>query len=133
MDIKKLQIYLTSAEFVEETEKLFNVLEKDQLFNTGLNENDYQGLPIGRFRELQVKRFQRLLEYGFTWLKTRHHHLVYVLDTINKAIGMRRGINFGVCVLKSFFVVLFFGSEIFRSAWNKDIVLLQQFASVFLF
>ena len=108
MDCKRLSIYLTNEVFVTETDAIFKTLERDSIFNTGLNTSDYESLSINDFRKLQYKRVERLLEYGFTWLSKHYFNVVYVMATMDESIGMKRGINFGVCQSFSFFFFLLF-------------------------
>ena len=97
MNKKKLAKFITSEKFYRETESVYKTLERDELFNDGLNFNDYASMSIDEAREYSIQRLKRLYEYGFTNLP--YFPLHFALTAVEVDNDTRRGIQFGVCVL----------------------------------
>ena len=114
METKKLSRFITNDEFINETEVVYNTLEKDELFNDDVNHNCLAGMPIDQARKYSIKRLKRLYEYDFHQNYFSFH---YALTAVQVDNDTRRGINFGVClflfVLKKFFSPFLFPFFIF--------------------
>ena len=95
MDIKELSRFITNDEFVNETEIVYNTLERDRLFNDGVNHNSIAGMSVDEARAYSIKRMKRLYEYDFKNLKFFSLH--FAMTAVQVDNDTRRGINFGVC------------------------------------
>lgn len=62
---EKLAVHLFGDKYVTGLSKIFETLEKDELFNNGMNLNDYTKMPCDKKRRLQTMRARRLYEYSF--------------------------------------------------------------------
>ena len=98
-DIKKLSRFITSDEFVNETEIVYNTLERDDLFNDGVNHNSIANMSVDEARAYSIKRLKRLYEYAFN---LNFFNLHYAMTAVQVDNDTRRGINFGVCWISIF-------------------------------
>ena len=95
MDTKKLLRFITSDEFVNDSDAVYNTLEKDKLFNDGVNHNSCADMSLDEAREYSMKRLRRLYQYDF---QQKFFNLHFALTAIQIDNDTRRGINFGVCL-----------------------------------
>ena len=61
----KLNIHVFGKKYTESLHAFFDTLEKDPLFNLGMNLNEYSSLEVNEKRLLHLKRARRLYEYQF--------------------------------------------------------------------
>ena len=99
MNARKLARFIATEDFVNHVDTVFDTLKNDELYNDGLNENDYANLPIGGLRELAIKRLKRLYVYG---LEIPYFPFAYSLLCLDANVETRRGVQFGVRALLLF-------------------------------
>ena len=96
-----------SKKYVELLKAFFETLEKDPLFNMGMNLNEYSSLKTNEKRLLHVKRARKLCEYQF--LKNKYATgYSDALCMIGMPGGMIFSLNKSVCVFPSTFLLLQF-------------------------
>ena len=90
---RELSIYVTTKKYVEGIENILKTLEKDELFNNGMNYNDYASLTLDELRDLCTQRARRTISYDFPREANigTAHSLIHHGD-------LKRGINAGVCL-----------------------------------
>lgn len=93
MDTKKLLRFITSDEFVNDSDAVYNTLEKDKLFNDGVNHNSCADMSLDEARDYSMKRLRRLYQYDF---QQKFFNLHFALTAIQIDNDTRRGINFGL-------------------------------------
>ena len=93
MDTKKLLRFITNDEFVYDSDAVYNTLEKDKLFNDGVNHNSCADMSLDEVREYSTKRLRRLYQYDF---QEKFFSLHFALTAIQADTRTRRGINLGV-------------------------------------
>ena len=89
---RELSIFVTTKKYVEGIENIHKTLEKDELFNNGMNYNDYASLTLDELRLLCIRRNRRTISYSFSReanIGTAHQHIHHG--------DIKRGINAGVC------------------------------------
>ena len=104
MNCRKLANHIYgSADLFPRVDTICKALEKEPLFNTGLNENDYASMSANQLRELAVKRYRRLLELGYD---LREGALLHVINQLDMNLELKRGSSMGVGL--SIFLYFFF-------------------------
>ena len=65
INAESLKLWLAGKEYVEQDASFFNTLEKDNVFNSGMNLNEYEDLRRDEKILLSILRYKRYIEYGF--------------------------------------------------------------------
>ena len=63
INTEKLRLWLYGKEFVKQQASRFDSLEKDDVFNSGMNLNEYYGLTRNEKSVLAIRKCKRYLEY----------------------------------------------------------------------
>ena len=102
-----LRVHMFSKKYVESLKAFFETLEKDPLFNMGMNLNEYSSLETNEKRLLHVKRARKLYEYQF--LENGYATAFSdALCMIGWPGGMIFSLNKSVCVFPLTFLLLQF-------------------------
>ena len=64
VNAESLKLWLIGKEFTERDASFFNTLEKDNVFNNGMNHNEYEDLRRNEKILLSILRYKRYIEYG---------------------------------------------------------------------
>ena len=64
VNAESLKLWLIGKEFTERDASFFNTLEKDNVFNNGMNHNEYKDLRRNEKILLSILRYKRYIEYG---------------------------------------------------------------------
>ena len=65
INAESLKVWLAGKEYVENDDSFFNTMEKDNVFNNGMNLNEYEDLRRDEKILLSILRCKRYIEYGF--------------------------------------------------------------------
>ena len=64
INAERLRLWLIGKEFTERDASFFNTLGKDNVFNNGMNLNEYEDLRRDEKILLSILRYKRYIEYG---------------------------------------------------------------------
>ena len=93
MKPKQLGKYLTSGAFRDNTNLIYETLEKDPIFNNNKNWNDIASLSKSEYLELCWKQSQRFTEYAFP---------KFALAMVDHCVVSRLTNHFDVCLFTFF-------------------------------
>lgn len=106
MDTNELGFYIQGEPFRSSLQGVFDVLEKDELFNDGKNLNDYEKLTRSERGLLAVQRSRKRREYNFRGLGYHGDALSKTAYYLDANTWLHYGINAGVCSLYVYFYLL---------------------------
>ena len=86
INAESLDVWLAGEEYVEKDASFFNTLKKDDVFNNGMNLNEYEDLRRDEKMLLSILRYKRYIEYGFRG----------GLKWVDGSINIMNGANFSV-------------------------------------